>query len=73
MLFPDISSFLPQPSNFMSNELSFFSVKFPLKKKYRQIKKGMHLNSIVSLIRLIKFYLEVLSQTDIEKCHCLLI
>ena len=40
---------------------------------YSEMKKGMHANSIVSLIRLSKFDLEVLSQTDIEEFHCLLI
>jgi hypothetical protein len=34
---------------------------------YSQIKKGMHFNLIVGLRRLIKFYLEVLSQTVIEE------
>jgi hypothetical protein len=47
--------------------------RIPVSLKYNQIKKGMHFNLIVGLIRFIKFYLEVLSQTDIEEFDCLFI
>jgi hypothetical protein len=44
-------------------------LKVLLKQICGQIKKGVHLNLTVGLIRLIKLYLEVLSQTDIEEFH----